>query len=150
MDTVHNTAGSSGTKGPNINQTASGLHDKIDQTAQGAGPAVYRAASGAHETVDHLADMASRAAETAQLKSEEFKEMQAKFMENATQYVQTHPMASLGIAMGIPVRIPPATSRACKPWLRQSITPTAALPADTMLGVASWRKPSTYGTMYGC
>lgn len=99
MDTVHNTAGSSGTKGPNINQTASGLHDKIDQTVQGAGPAVDRAASGAHETVDHLADMASRAAESAQLKSEEFREMQAKFMENATQYVQTHPMASLGIAM---------------------------------------------------
>ena len=25
--------------------------------------------------------------------------MQARFMENATQYVQTHPMASLGIAI---------------------------------------------------
>lgn len=100
MDPAQNTSGlSGGTKGANVNQAASGLHDKIDKASEAARPAVDRAASGAHETVDHLADMASRAAETAEQKSAEFKEMQAKFMESATEYVQTHPMASLGIAI---------------------------------------------------
>ena len=100
MDTTQNTSGlSGGAKSSGINQTASGLHDKIDQVSESARPTVDRAASSAHETVDHLADMASHAAETAQMKTEEFKEMQARFMENATQYVQTHPMASLCIAI---------------------------------------------------
>lgn len=100
METTPNTSGiSTGTKGANVNQAASGLHEKIDRVSEAARPAVDRATSSAHETVDHLADMASHAAETVEQKSAEFKEMQAKFMENATQYVQAHPMASLGIAV---------------------------------------------------
>ena len=95
-----NTTGMSGsTKGVNVNQSASTAHDKIDRAAESARPAVDRAVNTAHEKVDQLADMASHASETFGQKAEEFKEMQAKFMENATQYVQTHPMASLGIAM---------------------------------------------------
>ena len=95
-----NTTGITGsTKGANVNQTASSAHEKIDRAAESARPAVDRAVNTAHEKVDQLADMASHASETFGQKAEEFKEMQAKFMENATQYVQTHPMASLGIAM---------------------------------------------------
>jgi ElaB/YqjD/DUF883 family membrane-anchored ribosome-binding protein len=95
METTQNTSGIPGSKGVNVNQTASSIHDKIDA----ARPAVDRAVDTAHEKVDQLADMASHASETFDQKAAEFKEMQAKFMENATSYVQTHPMASLGIAI---------------------------------------------------
>lgn len=95
-----NTSGVAGSnKGVNVNQTASGMHDKIDRAAESARPAVERAVNTAHEKVDQLADMASHASETFDQRAAEFKEMQAKFMENATSYVQTHPMASLGIAI---------------------------------------------------
>jgi ElaB/YqjD/DUF883 family membrane-anchored ribosome-binding protein len=95
-----NTTGVPGSnKGVNVNQAASNAHDKIDRAAESARPAVDHAVNTAHEKVDQLADMASHASETFDEKAAEFKEMQAKFMENATQYVQTHPMASLGIAM---------------------------------------------------
>ncbi|HYG31421.1 MAG TPA: DUF883 C-terminal domain-containing protein [Methylophilaceae bacterium] len=96
METTQNTTGIPGSgKSANLNQAASGIHDKIDA----ARPAVERAMDSAHEKVDHLADMASQASETFEQKAAEFKEMQAKFMENATSYVQAHPMASMGIAI---------------------------------------------------
>lgn len=99
MDTAQNTSGISSSKTANVNQAAAGVHEKIDHASEAARPAVDRAVSGAHEAVDSMANMASQAAETFDEKSAQFKEMQAKFMENATTYVQAHPMASLGIAM---------------------------------------------------
>ncbi|HYD33359.1 MAG TPA: hypothetical protein VEA39_02220 [Methylophilaceae bacterium] len=96
METNQTTPGmTGGNKGTNMNQAASTIHDKIDA----ARPAVDRAVDSAHEKVDQLADMAGQASQTLEQKAAEFKEMQAKFMENATTYVQSHPMASLGIAL---------------------------------------------------
>lgn len=99
MDTVQNTSGISGSKGASVNQAAAGMHEKIDRASEAARPAVDRAVSGAHDAVDSMADMASQAAETLDEKAAQFKDMQARFLENATGYVQAHPMASLGIAM---------------------------------------------------
>lgn len=86
-------------KGVNVNQAASTMHEKIDKVTEAARPAVDRVASSAHDAVENLSGMASQAAETLEQKAGEYKEMQAKFMESCTTYVQTHPMAAMGIAI---------------------------------------------------
>jgi ElaB/YqjD/DUF883 family membrane-anchored ribosome-binding protein len=99
MDTPNTTGIGSGIKGANVNQAASTMHDKIDKVSEAARPVVDRVTSSAHDAVETIANKASQAADTLEQKAGEYKEMQAKFMESCTSYVQTHPMAALGIAV---------------------------------------------------
>jgi ElaB/YqjD/DUF883 family membrane-anchored ribosome-binding protein len=67
--------------------------------ADAAGPAVDRLASGAHEAVDKMADAVAQAAETLDVKGEQLKDLQVRWLENSRAYIRYHPVKSLAIAM---------------------------------------------------
>lgn len=60
---------------------------------------VDRAARGAHDTVDKLAEKASRAASTLGDKGEQLGEQKDRIVAKTRTYVETHPVASIGIAV---------------------------------------------------
>lgn len=60
---------------------------------------VDRAARGAHETVDRMADAAARAAQRMNEGGEKFSETRDRVMAQTRSYVQTHPVATIGIAV---------------------------------------------------
>ncbi|MEX1057224.1 MAG: hypothetical protein WED11_05805 [Natronospirillum sp.] len=68
-------------------------------THENADAAVNRAAAGAHDTVDKVAGYTSDAAERLSHKSEQFREQNEKWMENISEYVQSNPVTSIGIAV---------------------------------------------------
>lgn len=82
-----------------VSHVTVGAHDTITSVSDAAGPAVERVASGAHQVVDRVAGVATRAAETLGVKGEQLKSAEKKLMEGAREYVNQHPVASLGIAM---------------------------------------------------
>ena len=67
--------------------------------ADAAGAAVDRMASGAHAAVDRMADAVAQAAETLDVKGEQLKDFQVRWLENSRVYIRDHPMKSLGIAV---------------------------------------------------
>ncbi len=69
------------------------------KVADAAGPAVDRMASGAHEAVDKMAAAASQAAETLDVKGEQLKDLQVRWLENSRAYIRDNPVKSLGIAL---------------------------------------------------
>jgi len=91
-------AGTAGKKGGNIDHASGQVHDSIDRVTEAARPAVDRLASSAHQAVDSVAEAASHAAEALSEKGGNFREMQARFMEDCNNYVRENPMAALGIA----------------------------------------------------
>ena len=60
---------------------------------------VDRAARGVHDTVDRLAGAASRATESLGEGGERFAETKERVMAQTRTYVQTHPVATIGIAV---------------------------------------------------
>ena len=69
------------------------------RTENRAHETVDRAARGAHETVDRMADAASRAAERMNEGGERFSETRDRVVAQTRSYVQTHPVATIGIAV---------------------------------------------------
>lgn len=65
-----------------------GAHEKVD-----------RAARGVHDTVDRLADVAGRATESFGEHGEKLTEQKERLMAQTRTYVQTHPVATIGIAV---------------------------------------------------
>jgi ElaB/YqjD/DUF883 family membrane-anchored ribosome-binding protein len=82
-----------------VSHVTVGANDTITSVSDAAGPAVERVASGAHEIVDRVAGVATRAAETLGIKGEQLKSAEKQIIEGAREYVNQHPIASLGIAM---------------------------------------------------
>ncbi|MEX1056873.1 MAG: hypothetical protein WED11_04025 [Natronospirillum sp.] len=68
-------------------------------TQENTESAVNRAASGAHETVDKVAGYTTDAAERLGRRSEELKHQNDRWMETITDYVESNPVTSIGIAV---------------------------------------------------
>lgn len=83
----------------NIDNASAGAHRTIDKVTEAARPTVDRVATGAHQAVDKLAGAAANAAETFDVKSEQFKQAQTRITENCRNYVRDNPLASVGIAV---------------------------------------------------
>ena len=82
-----------------VEQAGAGAHDAIESASDAAHPAVDRVAFGAHEAVERVAGVAGQAAQSLDLKSEQFKSAQARVLEQCRGYVRANPLASLGIAV---------------------------------------------------
>jgi len=86
----------SGNFNPAPNTSASDIQETIKGTAK---PAVDRVASGAHQAVDSIASAANEAVESLSAKSGQLKDMQSRLVNSTCNYVQEHPMTSIGIAL---------------------------------------------------
>ena len=84
-----------------VGRASAGAHEKIDQAQQAAHPRVDRAAANAHEMVDRVAGAATQAAETLGVKGEQIKTAQDKIVEGAREYMNEHPVATLGAAVAV-------------------------------------------------
>ena len=82
-----------------VDQVTAGAHDKINTVSDAAKPAVDRVATSAHVAVDKVAGVATQAAETLGIRGEQIKSAQEKLVESAREYMQEHPVATLGIAV---------------------------------------------------
>jgi ElaB/YqjD/DUF883 family membrane-anchored ribosome-binding protein len=98
METTPNITNNTSNVTGKVDQASSSMHNSIDRASDAARPAVDRIASSAHQAVDNIAEAASHAADTLGEKSGQFKEVQARFMEDCNNYVRENPMASLGMA----------------------------------------------------
>ena len=74
-------------------------HEKVDRTQSSVHSTVDRAARGAHETVDRIADKATQYASRMGEKSGELSQQKDRLMAETRTYVQTHPVAAIGIAV---------------------------------------------------
>ena len=81
------------------NPASAGAPNTTHKVADAAGPAVDRLASGAHEAVDKMADAVAQAAETLDVKGEQLKDLQVRWLENSRAYVRDNPVKALGIAL---------------------------------------------------
>lgn len=80
--------------------SGNGHAERTKQRAQAtAHDTVDRAARGVHDTVDRLADVAGRTASSLGEKGEQFSETKERWVAQTRTYVQTHPVASIGIAV---------------------------------------------------
>jgi ElaB/YqjD/DUF883 family membrane-anchored ribosome-binding protein len=77
-----------------LDPTQTGLSDK-------AAAGIDRLSSGAHQTVDRVAQAATTAAEQIGQRGEQLRAKQEMWAESARECVRRHPMASVGIALGI-------------------------------------------------
>lgn len=62
---------------------------------------IERASSTAHDAVDRVAQTASQYAERFGEQAEALMEMKDNWVEGARDYVREHPIAALGIAVGV-------------------------------------------------
>jgi ElaB/YqjD/DUF883 family membrane-anchored ribosome-binding protein len=82
-----------------VEQAGTGAHNAIESASDAAHPAVDRVAFGAHQAVDRVAGVAGHAAQSLDLKGEQFKDAQARVLDQCRGYVRANPLASLGIAV---------------------------------------------------
>lgn len=75
-------------------ETPTGLSDK-------ATAGIDRLTSGAHQAVDRVAQAATTAAEQIGQRSSQLRARQVQFSDYARECVRRHPMASIGIALGV-------------------------------------------------
>ena len=87
-DNTTTTSNSAGNGRATKQRAQSTAHDTVD-----------RAARGAHDAVDRFAEKAGGAAERMGAKGEKFTETKERLMTQTRTYVQTHPVASIGIAV---------------------------------------------------
>jgi ElaB/YqjD/DUF883 family membrane-anchored ribosome-binding protein len=62
---------------------------------------VDRIADGAHQAVDRLASVAATAADTLSVRGAQIRDAQVKLTGTARSYVSAHPLATVGIAVGV-------------------------------------------------
>lgn len=92
-------ADGTGTLRRGIQQAESNAHHTIDKAAEAARPTVDRIASGVHHAVDEAAQAAKHAADTVSAKGEQLKNAEQHLVTYSREYMQKHPIASLGIAV---------------------------------------------------
>jgi len=83
----------------NTSAGGNGHAEKARRAETTAHDTVDRAARGAHQTVDRLAEKAANAAAQMGEKGEYFNEQKDRVMSQTRTYVQTHPVAAIGIAV---------------------------------------------------
>ncbi len=81
------------------NYTSPRAPSMAHKAADAASSTVDRMAAGAHEAVDKMADVAAQAAETLDVKGEQLKDIQVRWLENSRAYVRDHPVQALGISI---------------------------------------------------
>jgi ElaB/YqjD/DUF883 family membrane-anchored ribosome-binding protein len=91
--------GTSGTVARTVDQATTTAHRAIDRASEAARPAVDKVASTAHQAVDRMAGAATSAAETLDLRTEQFRDAQERIVEDAREYVRDNPMLSVGLAV---------------------------------------------------
>jgi ElaB/YqjD/DUF883 family membrane-anchored ribosome-binding protein len=88
-----------GAFGRAVDHAAEGAHHKIDSMSGAGKPAVDRMAASAHQAVDKVSSVASHAVDTLGVKGEQLNAAEKRLVAGTSQYVQEHPVASLGIAI---------------------------------------------------
>jgi ElaB/YqjD/DUF883 family membrane-anchored ribosome-binding protein len=81
------------------NPARAGAPNTTHKVADATGSAADRLAAGAHEAVDKMADVVAQAAETLDVKGEQLKDFQVRWLENSRAYIRDNPVKSLGIAV---------------------------------------------------
>jgi ElaB/YqjD/DUF883 family membrane-anchored ribosome-binding protein len=102
METPERTSGlkdAGATASHAVDQTTATAHSTIDKVSDAAHPAVDRITASAHQAVDKMAHAANTAAETLGEKGEKMKEAKSRMMADACNYVEAHPLASVGMAL---------------------------------------------------
>lgn len=84
-----------------VEHAGGNAHEAIDRVADAARPAVDRLATGAHQVVDKAKDVATHAAQALEAKADHLKEVRTHLGAACGHYLQTKPLVSLGIALGI-------------------------------------------------
>ena len=82
-----------------VDHAAEGAHQAIDSISSSGKPAVDRIAASAHGAVDKVSSVASHAVETLGMKGEQLNVAEKRLIAGTRQYVQEHPVASVGIAI---------------------------------------------------
>ena len=82
-----------------IDRLSAGAHQAVDKTTA----SVDRLSTGAHQAVDKFAQAAATAAEQIGHRAEQMRAQQMEWTEAARACVRRHPMASIGIAVGVGV-----------------------------------------------
>lgn len=80
-----------------IDRLSSGAHEAADR----ASARIDRMSSGAQHAVERVADAASTAARTISRRGSELRARQSQMTESARDCVRRHPIASVGIAVGV-------------------------------------------------
>ena len=91
--------GTTGKVAQTVDQATTTVHRAIDRAAETARPAVDRIASTAHQAVDRVAGAATSAAETLDVRADQFRGAQDRFVEDCRDYVRENPMMSVGLAV---------------------------------------------------
>lgn len=84
-----------------IENAGHGAHQVIEKVSDVARPALDRLASSAHQAVDKAKGAATHAAESLGAQADHLKEAQTHLVEACGGYMRTHPVASLGLAVGV-------------------------------------------------
>ncbi|MCG5502090.1 DUF883 family protein [Ectothiorhodospira lacustris] len=69
------------------------------ENGQGKNEPIERITAGAHETVDRIADAGHHAADAVSEKGTQLKEAQEEWLKDLREYVNEHPVQSVGIAV---------------------------------------------------
>lgn len=81
-----------------VDKAAAGAHQKIDAAKDAAQPVMDHVVEGAHAAVDSMGHTATSTASAIDLKSEQFGEAKDELIKATRNYLQAHPIASLGMA----------------------------------------------------
>lgn len=82
-----------------VDRASSSAHAAVDEAAHKASPAIEHVAEMAHHAVDAAAQGVAPAAEWLAEHRDTFKASEEKLLADTRNYVQTHPLASLGMAV---------------------------------------------------
>lgn len=82
-----------------VDRASSSAHAAVDEAARKASPAIDHVAEMAHHAVDAAAEGVAPAAEWLAEHRDSLKASEQKLLAETRNYVQTHPLASLGMAV---------------------------------------------------
>ncbi len=71
----------------------------IESAVKAAHPLIDKMAAGAHQAVDRAAGAASQTADALDAKTVQLKDVQARLIETAGQYMRERPLVTIGIAV---------------------------------------------------
>lgn len=73
----------------------------MEPTSNRSTDTIERASSGMHDTIDRVSQTASAYAERFGEQADALMQMKDDWVEGAREYVREHPIAALGIAVGV-------------------------------------------------
>lgn len=82
-----------------VDKATADAHQTIDHAREAARPVMDKAARGAHAAVDSVGTMATSTAEAFDMKSDQLVAAKEELLRATRNYLQVHPVASLGMAV---------------------------------------------------